>query len=109
MKERDGKMNKKEFRKVTEMLEENFNKKMDIRIFELWYEEFKDLPLERYKNIVVKAIKEKKFMPTLAEMIELKKELPAWFGVNVKIKIPTQKEKIKMDDLLKEFFSEEEE
>ena len=28
MKERNGKMNKRDFRKITEMLEENYNKKI---------------------------------------------------------------------------------
>ena len=35
-------MNKKEFRNITEMLEENYNKQMDTRILELWYQEFKE-------------------------------------------------------------------
>ena len=107
MKERDGKMNKKEFRKVTEMLEENYNKKLDIRIFELWYEEFKDLPIEKYEKIVVIAIKEKKFMPTLAEMIELKKELPSWWGAKIEIRRASPEGKKKIENLLKEFRDEE--
>ena len=96
-----GKMNKKDFRRITEMLEENYNKKMDIRIFSLWYEEFKDCTAEEYEEMIIDAIKTKKFMPTLAEMKDLKK--PKWFGIEVKkIEIDDDDKKM-LEELLREF------
>ena len=101
MKERNGKMNKRDFRKITEMLEENYNKKMDIRIFNLWYEELKDCSADEYENMVIEAIKTKKFMPTLAEIKELKR--PRGFEIEVKKVELDPEDKIMLDDLLKDF------
>ena len=84
-------MNKRDFRKITEMLEENYNKKMDIRIFNLWYEELKDCSADEYENMVIEAIKTKKFMPTLAEIKELKR--PRWLD---------PEDKIMLEELLKD-------
>ena len=101
MKGKTGKMNKKDFRRITEMLEENYNKKMDIRIFGLWYEELKDCTAEEYEEMVIDAIKTKKFMPTLAEMKDLRK--PKWFGIEVKkIKIDDDDKKM-LEELLRDF------
>lgn len=101
MKGKTGKMNKKDFRRITEMLEENYNKKMDIRIFSLWYEEFKDFTSEQYEKMVIDAIKTKKFMPTLAEIKELKR--PRWFDIEVKkIEIDDDDKKM-LEELLREF------
>lgn len=94
-------MNKKEFRNITEMLEENYNKQMDTRILELWYQEFKDYTPEAYKKMVIEIIRTEKFMPSLARMRELKK--PIWFSVEVKKVMPTDVERHLMGELLKEF------
>ena len=101
MKEKHGKMDKRNFRKITEMLEENYNKKMDIRIFGLWYEELKDCTANEYQNMVIEAIKTKKFMPTLAEIKELKR--PKWFDIEVKKVELDAENKIMLEELLKEF------
>ena len=94
-------MNKRDFRKITEMLEENYNKKMDIRIISIWHEEVKDFTAEQYEKMVIDAIKTKKFMPTLAEMKELKR--PKWFGIEVKkIEIDDDDKKM-LEELLREF------
>ena len=101
MKGKTGKMNKKDFRRITEMLEENYNKKMDIRIFGLWYEELKECTADEYESMVIEAIKTKKFMPTLAEIKEMKK--PRWFGIEVKkVELDTE-DKIMLEELLREF------
>lgn len=94
-------MNKKEFREITEMLEENYNKKMDIRIFNLWYEELKDCTADEYENMVIEAIKTKKFMPTLAEIKELRR--PSWFGIEVKKVELIQEDRRTLEELLSEF------
>ena len=59
-------MNKRDFRKITEMLEENYNKKMDIRIFNLWYEELRDCSADEYENMIIEAIKTKKFYANIS-------------------------------------------
>lgn len=94
-------MNKRDFRKITEMLEENYNKKMDIRIFNLWYEELKDCSADEYENMVIEAIKTKKFMPTLAEIKELKR--PRWLEIEVKKVELDPEDKIMLEELLKNF------
>lgn len=94
-------MNKRDFRKITEMLEENYNKKMDIRIFNLWYEELRDCSADEYENMVIEAIKTKKFMPTLAEIKELKR--PRWLEIEVKKVELDSEDKIMLEDLLKDF------
>lgn len=94
-------MNKKQFREITEMLEENYNKKMDIRIFNLWYEELKDCSADEYENMVIEAIKAKKFMPTLAEIKELKR--PRWLEIEVKKVELYSEDKIMLEELLKDF------
>lgn len=101
MKERNGKMDKRDFRKITEMLEENYNKKMDIRIFGLWYEELKDCSADEYENMVIEAIKTKKFMPTLAEIKELKRY--KWFGMEIKKVELDSEDEIMLKELLKDF------
>ena len=101
MKEKNGKMSKRDFREITEMLEENYNKKMDIRIFNLWYEELKDCSAGEYENMVIEAIKTKKFMPTLAEIKELKR--PIWFEIEVKKVELDSEDKIMLENLLKDF------
>ena len=94
-------MNKRDFRKITEMLEENYNKKMDIRIFNLWYEELKDCSADEYENMIIEAIKTKKFMPTLAEIKELKR--PRWLEIEVKKVELDPEDKIILEELLKDF------
>lgn len=94
-------MDRKDFRKITELLEENYNKKMDIRIFSLWYEELKDCTADKYESMVIEAIKTKKYMPTLAEMKELKR--PIWFDIEVKKTEMSADDKRILEELLSEF------
>lgn len=101
MKGKNGKMDRKDFRKITELLEENYNKKMDIRIFSLWYEELKDCTADEYESMVIEAIKTKKYMPTLAEMKELKR--PIWFDIKVKKVEISVDDKRMLEELLSEF------
>lgn len=94
-------MNKQEFREITELLEENFNKKIDLRILEIWYQEFKELSKEQYQAMVIDAIKTEKFMPTLARIRELKK--PVWFNVEIKIEEASKEEQEEIENILKGF------
>ena len=94
-------MNKKEFREITELLELNYGKEMDTRILELWYQEFKPMSKEQYKDMVLTAIRNENFMPSLAKMIGYKK--PIWFNSDIKSEEATPEERAEMEELLKEF------
>lgn len=93
-------MNKKIFRVITEMLEVNYNKQIDVRILDLWYQEFKECTQEIYKEIVIEVIKNEKFMPSLATMQEYKKI--AMLSVNVS-KVSSDDAQREMEELLKEY------
>lgn len=94
-------MNKKEFREITELLELNYGKEMDTRILVLWYEEFKPLSKEQYKSMVVEAIKNENFMPSLAKMLSYKK--PKWFYEEYKPEEATPEERAEIENFLKDY------
>lgn len=94
-------MNKKEFREITELLELNYGKEMDTRILELWYQEFKPLTKEQYHGMVLDAIRNENFMPSLAKMISYKK--PSWFYTEYKPEEATPEERAEIENILKEF------
>ncbi len=100
-KEIGGRMNKKDFREITEILEANYNKKLDTRILDIWYQEFKEFTKEQYKEIIIKVIRSKKFMPSLAEIREIAG--PIWMYREHKARIPTDKEMAEMLQILAEF------
>ena len=100
-KEISGRMNKKEFREITELLEENYNKKIDIRILELWYQEFKQYSKKTYQSIVIDVIRSEKFMPSLATIREYIK--PEWFDEKIEKKKPSEENKMKMEEILREY------
>lgn len=94
-------MNKKEFRKITEILEENYSKKIDLRVLDIWYQEFKNYSEEQYESIVTDVIKSEMFMPNLAKMKEY--STPVWFDETFTKKIPSKEEQEKIEELLKEY------
>ena len=65
----------KEFVEETQDLEEFFSK--DLKEFErkIWYEELKNMPLHRYRQLIHEACKKCKYMPKLADIILLNNEL----------------------------------
>lgn len=94
-------MNKKEFRKVTEILEENYSKKVDLRVLDIWYQEFEKYSKEQYESIVTEVIKSEMFMPNLAKMKEY--SVPVWFDEKIEKKEASEEEKKKIEEMLKEF------
>ena len=65
-----------EFMQETDKLEKFYNKEMDQYEKNVWFQELKYLPLKRYEQLVKKAFTECKFMPKLADIIEINKNLP---------------------------------
>lgn len=65
-----------EFFDVTEMMCEFYGK--DINLYErnIWFEELGDLRVEMYEQIVRECFRIEKFMPKLADVLRIKKELP---------------------------------
>ncbi len=100
-KEIGGKMNKKDLRKITEILEANYNKKLDTRILDVWYQEFKEFTKEQYKEIIIDVIRIKKIMPSLAEVREIAG--PVWMRQKHARTIATAAEIAEMAQLLAEF------
>lgn len=94
-------MNKKNFRDITEILEENYSKKIDLRVLDIWYQEFKKYSEEQYESIVTEVIKSEMFMPNLAKMKEY--SVPVWFDEKIEKKEASEEEKKKIEELLKEY------
>lgn len=59
-----------EFTKAIKMLSIAYNKDFDEDAIKLWYLNFKDIKIEILINTIKNVIKEKKFMPTIAELLE---------------------------------------
>lgn len=64
-------MKLEEFLEETETLETFFEKPLNSEQSKMWYEEFKSYPVEKYRRMVLKAKQTQKFMPKLADMIEI--------------------------------------
>lgn len=92
-------MIKSDFREITEMLENNYNKKIDNEIFKLWYEEFKNYSISEYENMIKEIIRNEEFMPSLARVIKYKK--PTWYGKDLKAVKATDEERQAVEEMLK--------
>jgi len=65
-----------EFIEETTRLEKYYGKELDEFQRKVWYEELKNIPLARYRMIVREIYKTSKFMPKLADILEIHKTLP---------------------------------
>lgn len=63
-------MNQLDFLELTNKLEKNFDKKYSEDQLKIMYENLKKLDLDRYKLIIDKLIREKKFLPKLNEILD---------------------------------------
>lgn len=63
-------MNIMEFTKIIKLLSIAYNKDFDEDTLKLWYFNFKDIKLDIFAQSVKKIIKENKFMPSIAELLE---------------------------------------
>ena len=59
-----------EFLEIINLLEENYNKKLNDKIIKIWYEEFKEYKKEWFEKAVIDCIKENAYFPTINEIKE---------------------------------------
>ena len=95
-------MNYKQFKKITSVLEKNYDKNYDETILKIWYHELKCYDVNQYKRIVLDAIKKYKFLPTLAEILAIK-PLGDNLTKEIEFRQATPEEQKEMEELLKEF------
>ena len=69
-------MNSTEFLEITGEIENFFGKELPVEQSKIWFEELKKIKKERYRQISRECYKTLKFMPKLADIIEINKNLP---------------------------------
>lgn len=65
-----------EFIEETSRIEKFFEKELTKFQRDEWYNELKQMPVNRYRQIVNASFKKCKFMPKLADIIAIQEELP---------------------------------
>lgn len=64
-----------EFDEETRKLEKFYDKDIPDEQRKIWYEEFKGINITRYKYLISQVYRKYKFMPKLADMIEINKSI----------------------------------
>lgn len=64
-----------EFDEETQKLEKFYEKDIPDEQRKIWYEEFKGISITRYKYLISQVYRKCKFMPKLADMIEINKSI----------------------------------
>ena len=64
-----------EFDEETRKLEKFYDKEIPEEQRKIWYEEFKGISITRYKYLISQVYRKCKFMPKLADMIEINKSI----------------------------------
>lgn len=59
-----------EFLEIINLLEENYNKKMNDSIIRVWYDEFKKCDKVFLKKAIINCIKEYSYFPTINQIKE---------------------------------------
>lgn len=95
-------MTKEEFYSITSVLEKNYDKQYDEVVLKLWYREFKDYSTQKYKRLVIEAIRRYTFLPTLAEMLKIEL-LPEWFDKKIEKKEASIEEREEIEKMLSKF------
>lgn len=65
-----------EFIQETSKIEKFYNKALEQYEKDIWYQELKNIPVKRYAQVIRQAFNECKFMPKLADIVAINKELP---------------------------------
>ena len=65
-----------EFMQVTDRLEKFYNKELEQYEKDIWFQELKTIPIKRYEQVIKKAYTECKFMPKLADIVSINREMP---------------------------------
>lgn len=95
-------MSYEEFLKITSVLEKNYDKRYDKGILKIWYHELKQHSGNQYKKIVLEAIKNYKFQPTLAEILAIE-VLPEWIDKKIERKEATKEQQAELEELLRKY------
>ena len=66
-------MNATEFTQETNRLENMFEKELNSYQRQEWFQNFKNMPVENYRIVITNAIKQCRYMPKLADILEIKK------------------------------------
>lgn len=82
-----------EFIEETSRIEKYYEKELDKFQRDIWYQELKNKPINRYRQIVNETFRKCKFMPKLADIITIDEELP--YQVTKKEKQEVECEKCK--------------
>lgn len=69
-------MTMQEFIDVTDDIEKFYGKAINSFERNIWFEEIGKLKVEKYKKIVKHCFRTEKYMPKLADILRIKKELP---------------------------------
>lgn len=69
-------MNNKEFMLYTQEIEHFYNQKLSDVEKDIWYENLKFMPVERFNYILSEIYKTNKYMPRLAEILQIHKSIP---------------------------------
>ena len=64
-----------EFDEETRKLEKFYDKEIPEEQRKIWYDEFKGISITRYKYLISQVYRKCKFMPKLADMIEINKSI----------------------------------
>lgn len=65
-----------EFIEETSRIEKYYEKELDKFQRDIWYQELKNQPVNRYRQIINQIFRKCKFMPKLADIISIDEELP---------------------------------
>lgn len=68
-------MTQNEFIEVTGEIEKFYDKELSIEQSKIWFDELKNLAKERYRQISREIYKNLKFMPKLADIVEINRSL----------------------------------
>lgn len=72
-----------EFIEETSRIEKFYHKDLEKFERDVWYQELKNIPINRYRQIIMQVFRSCKFMPKLADIISIQNELP--FGNKVQV------------------------
>lgn len=73
-------MNKKEFEQYISEIENVYGKTLNNEQMNIWYENLKFMTIERFNYILSEIYKSNKFMPTLADILQVHKQIPYTVG-----------------------------
>ena len=65
-----------EFIEETSKIEKFYEKELDLFQRDIWFQELKNITIQRYRQIIKQVFNKCKFMPKLADIVSINEELP---------------------------------